>query len=198
MGNSPSASPNVVSEASPLETSFSLPSPLPTWPPGEGFGHGTIDLGGLRVCQISSFNKVWATHEGGPDDLGASFFDPSQIPQGFFMLGSYSQPNNRSLYGWVLAGKDEVGGALKTPLDYTLVWSSESLKIKQDGIGYIWLPNAPDGYTALGVVVTNSPKSLPWIKSAAFDQTSPTNARSTPGYGDQASKAIQMDSTHSV
>lgn len=140
---------------------------------GEGFGHGTIDLGGLRVCQISSFNKIWAVHEGGPDNLGASFFEPSQIPQGFFMLGCYSQPNNRPLYGWVLAGTDEVGGALKTPLDYTLLWSSESLKIKQDGIGYIWLPMAPDGYTAVGVVVTNSPEkpSLEKIRCVRSDLT---------------------------
>lgn len=125
------------------------------------------------MCQITSFNKVWATHEGGPDDLGASFFEPSQIPQGFFMLGCYSQPNNRLLYGWVLAGKDETGEALKKPIDYTLVWSSESLKIKQDGIGYIWLPTPPEGYKALGHVVTNSPDkpSLEKIRCVQSDLT---------------------------
>ncbi|KAL3611081.1 hypothetical protein D5086_002101 [Populus alba] len=146
----------------PIDASFKLPAPLPSWPPGGGFGSGIIDLGdGLQVCQISSFNKVWATHEGGPDDLGASFFEPSQLPQGFSMLGCYSQPNNRSLYGWVLAGRDETGSALKQPVDYTLVWSSESLQIKQDGVGYIWLPTPPDGYKALGHVVTNSPQKPP-------------------------------------
>ncbi|KAJ4823250.1 hypothetical protein Tsubulata_032205 [Turnera subulata] len=161
--------------ALPIGTSFKLPTSLmPSWPTGEGFGNGVIDLGGgLKVCQISSFTKVWATFEGGPDNLGASFFEPSQIPQGFFMLGSYSQPNNRQLHGWVLAGKDETGEALKQPIDYTLVWSSKSLKIKQDGIGYIWLPTPPDGYKALGHVVTKSPDkpSLENIRCVRSDLT---------------------------
>ncbi|KAI9169030.1 hypothetical protein LWI28_005780 [Acer negundo] len=150
------------SKALPIETTFKLPSPLPTWPPGEGFGTGTIDVGGLQVCQISSFTKVWGTHEGGPDNLGATFYEPSSIPQGFFMLGCYAQPNNRPLFGWVLAGKDDTdgttAGSLNKPIDYTLVWSSESLKIKQDGIGYVWLPTPPDGYKALGHLITNSPQ----------------------------------------
>ncbi|EEF38775.1 uncharacterized protein LOC8262894 [Ricinus communis] len=157
----------------PIETSFKLPSSLPKWPPGEGFGNGTIDLGGLQVCQISSLNKVWSTQEGGPDNVGASFFEPSQIPQGFFMLGCYCQSNSRPLYGWVLAGKDDAGGALEKPIDYTLVWSSESLKIKQDSIGYIWLPTAPDGYRAVGLVVTSSPEkpSLDKMRCVRSDLT---------------------------
>ncbi|XP_061958518.1 hypothetical protein At1g04090-like [Populus nigra] len=157
--------PNVISKKRktlPIDASFKLPAPLPSWPPGEGFGSGIIDLGdGLLVCLLSSFNKVWATHEGGPDNLGASFFEPSQFPQGFSMLGSYSQPNNTLLHGWVLAGRDDTGSALKQPIDYTLVWSSDSLRIKQDGVGYIWLPTPPDGYKAVGHVVTNSPQKPP-------------------------------------
>ncbi|KAK3169124.1 hypothetical protein Dsin_000011 [Dipteronia sinensis] len=145
------------SKALPIETTFKLPSPLPTWPPGEGFGTGTIDVGGLQVCQISSFTKVWGTHEGGPDNLGATFYEPSSIPQGFYMLGCYAQPNNRPLFGWVLVAKDDTGSTNK-PIDYTLVWSSESLNIKQDGIGYVWLPTPPDGYKALGHLITNSPQ----------------------------------------
>ncbi|ONI20172.1 hypothetical protein PRUPE_2G000800 [Prunus persica] len=43
---------------SPIETTFKLQAPLPSWPPGDGF-----DLGGLQVSQISSFSKVWATQE---------------------------------------------------------------------------------------------------------------------------------------
>ncbi|KAK6231068.1 hypothetical protein QUC31_002586 [Theobroma cacao] len=143
--------------ALPIKTAFRLPSPLPTWPAGEGFASGAIDLGGMHVCQVSSFTKVWATREGGPDNLGATFFEPSSIPEGYYMLGCYAQPNNGLLFGWVLAAKDDTGGALlKQPIDYTLVWSSESLKIKQDGNGYIWLPIAPDGYQAVGHVVTNT------------------------------------------
>ncbi|KAK6916424.1 Vacuolar protein sorting-associated protein 62 [Dillenia turbinata] len=144
-----------------IDTNFKLPSPLPSWPPGNGFASGTIDLGGLVVSQISSFTKVWATREGGQDNLGASFYEPSPLPDGFFMLGSYAQPNNQPLYGWTLVGKDTSSGALKLPIDYTLVWNSESLNIKKEGNGYIWSPVPPDGYKALGYIVTNSPDKPP-------------------------------------
>ncbi|KAF7137565.1 hypothetical protein RHSIM_Rhsim07G0048900 [Rhododendron simsii] len=164
----------------PIETIFKLPSPLPTWPSGGGFASGKIELGGLEVCQISSFTKIWATREGGPNNLGATFFDPSQIPEGFFMLGSYAQPNDRALFGGVLAGKDTTGdpsnGTLKQPTDYTLVWSSESANIAQDGNGYIWLPTPPDGYKAVGHVVTNSPDkpSLDKVRCVRSDFTDPS------------------------
>lgn len=135
---------------------------------GEGFASGTIDLGGLQVCQISSFKEIWATQEGGLDNRGATFFEPSPMPEGYFMLASYSQPNNKSLFGWVLVGKDITSdrsdSALKLPVDYTLVWSSESLKIKQDGNGYIWLPTPLEGYKSVGYVVTSSPEKPPLEK----------------------------------
>lgn len=58
------------------------------------------------MCQITTFNKIWSTLEGGPDNLGATFYEPSSIPEGFFMLTSYSQSNNKPLFGWVLVAKD--------------------------------------------------------------------------------------------
>ncbi|KAL3566670.1 hypothetical protein D5086_032085 [Populus alba] len=170
MGNGTSAT----KVALPIDTPFKLPSPLPSLPQGEGFGNGIINLGsGLQVCQVVSLNKIWATNEGGPDNLGATFFEPSQMPQGFSMLGCYSQPNNKMLHGWVLAGKDETGEALTKPVDYTLVWSSESLQIKQEGAGYIWLPTPLDGYKALGCVVTTSPEkpSLEKVRCVRSDLT---------------------------
>ncbi|XP_021806029.1 uncharacterized protein LOC110750075 [Prunus avium] len=170
------------SKVLPIKTTFKLPAPLPSWPPGDGFASGSIDLGGLQVYQISSFTKVWATHEGGPDNLGASFFEPSPLTQGFYMLGCYSQPNNKPLSGWALAAKltehrDEDKDdhlLLKKPLDYTLVWSSESLKnLKKDGDGYVWLPTPPQGYEAIGHVVTTSPEkpSLDQIRCVRSDLT---------------------------
>ncbi|KAL0324117.1 UNVERIFIED_CONTAM: hypothetical protein Scaly_2378800 [Sesamum calycinum] len=74
---------------------------------GWWFGSGVIDLGGLQVRQLSSFKKVWAAYAGGPGNLGATFFEPSSIPDGFSMLGSYAQPNNQPLFGWVLVGKTD-------------------------------------------------------------------------------------------
>ncbi|XP_073146425.1 hypothetical protein At1g04090 [Henckelia pumila] len=161
----------------PIETSFKLPSQLPSWPPGGDFARGTIDLGGLEICQVSAFTKVWTAHEGGPDNLGATFFEASTVPDGFFILGCYSQPNNKALNGWILAAKDVTcdpcRNVLKPPIDYSLVWSSESLKIKQDGVGYIWLPIPPEGYKVIGHVVTNSPQkpALDKVRCVEIDFT---------------------------
>ncbi|XP_047318358.1 uncharacterized protein LOC124921714 [Impatiens glandulifera] len=161
----------------PIETMFKLPSPIPIWPPGDGFASGTIDLGGLEVFQVSNFTKIWATHEGGPDNLGATFLEPSSIPDGFFVLGFYAQPNNVSLFGRVLVAKDVTNdpenSTLKQPIDYTLVWSSQPEPIKQDGISYIWLPTPPEGYKAVGQLVTTTPEkpSLDKIRCVRADLT---------------------------
>ncbi|KAK4389125.1 hypothetical protein Sango_2249500 [Sesamum angolense] len=157
----------------PIDTVFKLPSPLPTWPAGGEFGSGVIDLGGLQVRQISSFKKVWAAYAGGPGNLGATFFEPSSIPDGFSMLGSYAQPNNQPLFGWVLVGKtdaaDQSGDILKQPTDYNLVWASNST---QDP-AYFWLPTPPDGYKPVGHVITTSPvkPSLDKIRCVRADFT---------------------------
>ena len=65
------------------------------------------------MCQVSTFTEVWATLEGGQDNLGATFFKPSQIPEGFFMLGCHCQPNNKPLFGWVLVAKGESDGDIE-------------------------------------------------------------------------------------
>ncbi|CAL0326330.1 unnamed protein product [Lupinus luteus] len=113
-------------EALPIDTIFHLPAPLPAFPPsGDSFATGVIDLGELQVTQISAFNKVWSTCDGGLDNKGATIFEPKNIPKGFYMLGSYSQPNNKALYGWILVAKDvsskTIKPTLKQPSDYTLV-----------------------------------------------------------------------------
>ena len=128
------------------------------------------------MAQISTFQKIWTTFEGGADDAGATFFEPTGIPEGFSMLGCYSQQNNKPLFGWVLVAKNDSStedGALKKPTDYTLVWSSESLKVKQDKNGYVWLPTAPAGYKPVGHVVTTSPEkpSLDKIRCVREDLT---------------------------
>lgn len=111
------------------------------------------------MCQISSLNKIWATIEGGPDNHGATLC---------------SQPNSRMLHGWVLAEKDVTGEALKNPVDYAPVWTRKSLQIKQEGIGYISLPTSPDGYKALGHVVTNSPEK-PFLEKVRCVRSELTN-----------------------
>ncbi|KAK7323823.1 hypothetical protein VNO77_27318 [Canavalia gladiata] len=164
-------------KALPINTVFKLPVATSTWPPGGNFSSGIIDLGGLQVSQVSTFNKVWGTYGGGPDNQGFTLFEPSGIPQGFFMLGSYGQPNNKPLFGWVLVAKDVSTNTnnptLQQPVDYTLVWNSASIKINQDGPIYVWLPIAPNGYKAVGHVVTTTPTkpSLDKIRCVRLDLT---------------------------
>ncbi|ERN20448.1 hypothetical protein AMTR_s00068p00125530 [Amborella trichopoda] len=136
----------------PVDTPFKLPSTLPSWPPGSGFGTGTIALGGLELRQVSTFSKVWASHEGGPNNTGATFFTPSSIPSGFYALGAYSQPNNQPLFGWVLVAKDNDGSILAKPLNFSLI----SKRVQDNNSAYFWRPVPPEGYKAIGHLVTNT------------------------------------------
>ena len=140
---------------------------------GGGFATGRINLGGLEVCECTTFSKIWSSLEGGPDNLGASFYKPSPLPAGFSLLGYYGQPNNRPLYGWVLLGKDLDGGALCKPKGYSLLWSSESSKTRRNGDGYFWQPIPPDSYRAVGILVTSSSEipSLEEISCVRVDLT---------------------------
>ena len=120
------------------------------------------------MTQITSFTKIWSSQEGGPGNVGVTFYEPSTIPNESSLLGCYAQPNNKPFYGYVLVGKDltndPLKGTLAKPVDYTLVWTSNSLTIKQDGPVYIWLPTPPDGYKAVGHVITVSSKKPPLDK----------------------------------
>ncbi|KAI4367416.1 hypothetical protein MLD38_023155 [Melastoma candidum] len=136
-------------ESLPIDSAFDLPAPLPPFPAGSGFASGVLDLGGLLVQQVTTLSRVWSINGGGQDNLGVSFFEPASVPEGYSLLGSYAQPNNRPLYGWVLVAKDLTGDSTKPPVDYTLVWS-------QENSGYIWLPVPPDGYKSVGYVVTTT------------------------------------------
>ncbi|XP_054811749.1 hypothetical protein At1g04090-like [Prosopis cineraria] len=165
-------------QSRPIDNTFKLPAPTPVWPPGDGFASGIINLGELQVAQISTFNQVWTSYEGGPENLGATIFEPTGLPEGFSMLGYYSHPNNKPLSGWVLVAQansstSTSNPALKEPLDYNLIWSTKSLQIDQNSSAYFWLPNPPDGYKAVGHVVTTTPDkpSLDKIRCVRSDLT---------------------------
>ncbi|GAA0167307.1 hypothetical protein LIER_22270 [Lithospermum erythrorhizon] len=140
---------------------------------GDGsFGSGYIDLGeGFQVAQITTFKKIWSSYEGGPNNLGASFYEPTLLPDSFFLLGSYAQPNNQQFFGFFLVGKDNnlnntSSGTriLEPPIDYTLIYTTEYLDINQDGPAYVWLPIPPDNYKALGYILTTTNQKPPLDK----------------------------------
>lgn len=93
---------------------------------------------------------------------GVTFYKPIGIPNGYHGLGHYCQLSNRKLRGYVLVAKSistdrsrlSDSPALEKPLSYTLVFSEDTLR---DGSGYIWLPNAPEGYMSMGFIVTIEP-----------------------------------------
>ncbi|KAG9157151.1 hypothetical protein Leryth_019098 [Lithospermum erythrorhizon] len=115
---------------------------------GVGFGNGAIDLGGLLVYQMKNLTEP--------------------LPDGFFVLGSYSQSHNNSPSGWYLAGKDTTNDPsrviLKSPIDYTIVKNVTSQAIKKYGGAYVWQPIPPKGYMALGNVATGSSDKPPLDK----------------------------------
>ncbi|CAJ2659026.1 unnamed protein product [Trifolium pratense] len=144
------------SRSRPIDYTFKLPIAPTSWPEGNGFAGGVLNLGGLQVSQASNFSKVWGAYDGGPENQGVSVYEPTGIPQGFSMLGSYTQPNNKPLFGYVLVAKDvsssTTNKTLKPPVDYTLVSNTAT----KDSTLYIWLPIPPNGYKALGHVVTTT------------------------------------------
>eukprot|EP00268_Persea_americana_P036110 TRINITY_DN3559_c0_g1_i2.p1 TRINITY_DN3559_c0_g1~~TRINITY_DN3559_c0_g1_i2.p1 ORF type:complete len:541 (-),score=73.69 TRINITY_DN3559_c0_g1_i2:258-1880(-) len=140
---------------------------------GEGFAEGRIRIGETEILKITKFQHVWSCNLSNDNTDGASFYKPIGIPDGFFSLGHYGQPNNQPLQGFVLVARDVDASktetrhnyerpdslpALQQPLDYTLLWSTNDwTEDNHDGFGYFWLPCPPKGYKAMGCVVTNQP-----------------------------------------
>ncbi|MCD7459345.1 hypothetical protein HAX54_040672 [Datura stramonium] len=150
--------------------SFTLPSPIPQWPQGKGFAKGKICLGEIEAVQITKFKKIWSCSPLFGKSESVSFYKPDEIPQGFSIVGHYCQPDGeKNITGYVLAVKDLSADqklkkslqdstsklpSLAKPMNYTLVYNANALYKE---VGYIWLPNAPVGYKAMGFVATAEP-----------------------------------------
>lgn len=122
------------------------------------------------VLKITQFERIWSCNQLHGKTTGVTFYKPVGIPDGFFSLGHYCQPNDQALRGYVLVAQDAAASRLKVgsvhdsplgdfpalirPLSYTLMWNTDS---HYDGCGYFWLPNPPAGYKAMGFVVTDNP-----------------------------------------
>ncbi|KAI3449825.1 hypothetical protein Pfo_006490 [Paulownia fortunei] len=165
---------------------FSLPDPIPQWPQGSGFATSRIKLGELEVCQITKFEFIWGCNLSMDGKHGVSFYKPILIPDGFFCLGYYCQSNEKPLRGFVLVAREvdtqqdhcthnsDDMPALLNPVDYSLVWISDDGGDENfDGCGYFWLPQPPEGYKALGFVVTNKSEKpdLEEVKCVRADLT---------------------------
>ncbi|KAI9075987.1 hypothetical protein K1719_042059 [Acacia pycnantha] len=130
---------NRITCSSPSEPElFSLPAPIPEWPQGQGFGSGIVNLGELEVFKITRFGLVWNSKV---------TLDKRTARE----VKTYS-PETADI-----SNHDKLP-ALQNPLDYTLVWSPDAGSEEElIGCGYFWLPQPPEGYKALGYLVSNKP-----------------------------------------
>ncbi|KAI4364101.1 hypothetical protein MLD38_020238 [Melastoma candidum] len=174
----------------------SPPSAVPAYPvtprssPRGSFSVGRINLGEIEVHEIIEFELVWDSSSSTEREGGVSFYRPVRIPAGFFCLGHCCEPKGRPPRGSVLVARESTSfevtsgsydreceqksPALRKPLDFTLVWSSEvETEGGDEGRGYIWLPEAPDGYTPLGYLVTktSAKPGLEEVRVARLDLT---------------------------
>ncbi|KAJ4774221.1 vacuolar sorting-associated protein (DUF946) [Rhynchospora pubera] len=160
---------------------FALPLPIPDWPQGGGFAEEKICIGDLEVVMVTELESIWGFSCSEEGIKGATFYKPKEIPEGFYCLGHYGQPNNQPLHGFLLVAREttynatSTSPALQKPLDYTLVWSSFSWigDENSEECGYIWLPTPPEGYRSLGFVVTKGPTkpSLDLVRCVRSDLT---------------------------
>ncbi|CAK9153708.1 unnamed protein product, partial [Ilex paraguariensis] len=164
---------SVVNFSQPQPQTFSLPTPITQWPEGQGFASGTINLGEIEVLLITKFEFVWGCNLLKDKKKGVSFYKPIGVPKGYFSLGHYCQSNDKPLKGFVFGAREVVSPepenscfcnpdyspALLKPLDYALIWSPDDGSQENHGeCGYFWLPQPPEGYKALGFVVTKKPE----------------------------------------
>ncbi|KAJ8749093.1 hypothetical protein K2173_013700 [Erythroxylum novogranatense] len=162
-----------VSDMSPTKPdTFSLPASLPDWPPGLGFASGRIHLGEIEVLRISQFEFIWSSNLLDDKKKGVSFYKPLGAPDGFHILGHYCHSNKQPLRGFLLLARQVASceskasntspsvtsPALQRPLNYTLVWSSEDGSHGNFEGGFFWLPQPPEGYKAVGFLVTTRPE----------------------------------------
>lgn len=129
-------------------------------------------MGEIEVLQITTFEFIWGCNLTQDWRKGVNFYKPKAVPDGYFCLGHYCQSNEKPLHGFVLVVREVVPSdkdnscirnpgdvpALIKPLDYSLFWSTDDWnKDSLSGSGYFWFPQPPEGYKALGFLVTTEP-----------------------------------------
>ncbi len=120
----------------------------------------------LLIKFVDAF--VWCWNTSG-DHPHVTFWHPAAV-DGFRPLGSVATPGFEPATGraWAVVVKARPGSdALRPPIDYERLWSSQDVRTRVKGTGphrhyqytspgSFWLPVAPDGYQALGVVVAGT------------------------------------------
>jgi hypothetical protein len=120
----------------------------------------TLKFKDLVIGFTSEFDAVWNDKGSGADQNGA-FYRPIP-PSGFYAVGhlgvrGYNTPKNAVM----LVVKEDQGNspALAKPEGYDRVWNDKGSGAHEDGA--FWLPRAPHGYVALGLVATRGHDNEP-------------------------------------
>ncbi|KAG4988153.1 hypothetical protein JHK82_030499 [Glycine max] len=127
---------------------------------GQGFASGLVNLGEIQVSKVTRFEFISSSSVMLDTKKAVTFFRPVGVPESFHILGHYCQPSGKPLHGFVLVAKicspqnADTIPPLKNPLDFKLVWSHNAASMEIPGV-YFWLPEPPEGYKALGYLVTN-------------------------------------------
>jgi hypothetical protein len=134
---------------------------------------------GLAVTYTDQFQWRWDDSGSGYDQDGG-FFHPLP-PSGYYALGSigqthYGSPNG--LRAAIVVKEVDGSGALAAPTDYTQIWNDSGSGATDDGS--FWLPVAPEGYQALGVVAQSGygKPSLDDVRCVRSDLVAPAKTGS--------------------
>lgn len=156
--------------------------------------------GELELAAATSFERICTLSPSPRRDCKSSvtFYRPLAVPEGFSVLGHYCQPDSRPLHGHLLVAKASARAhhpprstqpPLCAPRDYELLWafhasggsaaagggrSSSSSSGYGRSDAYFWLPVPPEGYRALGFLVTADPGKPP-LKDAGCVRTDLTD-----------------------
>jgi hypothetical protein len=139
-----------------LTTSGGLTRDIPV----QVYNHYVLDTGELLITFVDQFTFIWNDQGSGGANDGA-FYYPNP-PEGYHVLGSlgipgYSNPNGN--YAMMVVKAKDGSDALAEPIGYQPIW--EFLLIGGNGPVTVWQPIPPDGYRAMGAVVTAGFQVLP-------------------------------------
>jgi len=121
--------------------------------PVQVYNHYMLDTGELLITFVDQFNFIWNDQGSGGAHDGAFYYPV--LPEGYHALGSlgkpgYSNPNGN--YAMMVVKAKEGSDALAEPTGYQQIWALNL--IGGNGPARVWYPIPPEGYRALGAVVT--------------------------------------------
>ncbi|OHD12095.1 MAG: hypothetical protein A2086_04570 [Spirochaetes bacterium GWD1_27_9] len=115
----------------------------------------SMDIGnGLLIKFTYSFDNMWDDGGSGGDHDTIWWhpkYDPTNgwYPVGSYIRGDYADANKN--HAVILVKDSKNNGLLAKPTDYTLIYNDSGSGANRDGS--VWLPIAPTGYVAMGIVV---------------------------------------------